>query len=196
MAGNAFTAGVKPGGLTTSTEIRILLCYLIQHAGTPLSQGELETALLGEELVNYFELASNLSDLLEQGFVREEKGRYTILPAGADIAEALADDVPRSVRDAAVRATLAAQQFARKEAQHHAQITPAASGTGYNVQCSIRDMESDVFSFSLYVPDKLTAKLARAQFIENGDGIYKLMLAALTSNDALVAELLKKSTNL
>lgn len=98
MAGNAFTAGVKPGGLTTSTEIRILLCYLIQHAGTPLSQGELETALLGEELVNYFELASNLSDLLEQGFVREENGRYTILPAGADIAEALADDVPRSVR--------------------------------------------------------------------------------------------------
>ena len=192
MAGNAFTAGVKPGGLTTSTEIRILLCYLIQHAGTPLSQGELETALLGEELVNYFELASNLSDLLEQGFVREENGRYTILPAGADIAEALADDVPRSVRDAAVRATLAAQQFARKEAQHHAQITPAASGTGYNVQCSIRDMESDVFSFSLYVPDKLTAKLARAQFIENGDGIYKLMLAALTSNDALVAELLEK----
>ena len=91
MAGNAFTAGVKPGGLTTSTEIRILLCYLIQHAGTPLSQGELETALLGEELVNYFELASNLSDLLEQGFVREENGRYTILPAGADIAEALAD---------------------------------------------------------------------------------------------------------
>ena len=84
MAGNAFTAGVKPGGLTTSTEIRILLCYLIQHAGTPLSQGELETALLGEELVNYFELASNLSDLLEQGFVREENGRYTILPAGAD----------------------------------------------------------------------------------------------------------------
>ena len=106
--------------------------------------------------------------------MREENGRYTILPAGADIAEALADDVPRSVRDAAVRATLAAQQFARKEAQHHAQITPAASGTGYNVQCSIRDMESDVFSFSLYVPDKLTAKLARAQFIENGDGIYKL----------------------
>ena len=104
--------------------------------------------------------------------------------------------MPRSVRDAAVRATLAAQQFARKEAQHHAQITPAVSGTGYNVQCSIRDMESDVFSFSLYVPDKLTAKLARAQFIENGDGIYKLMLAALTSNDALVAELLKKSTNL
>ena len=75
MAGNAFTAGVKPGGLTTSTEIRILLCYLIQHAGTPLSQGELETALLGEELVNYFELASNLSDLLERALYHSARRR-------------------------------------------------------------------------------------------------------------------------
>ena len=97
--------------------------------------------------MNYFELASNLSDLLEQGFVREENGRYTILPAGANIAEALADDVPRSVRDAAVRATLAAQQFAHKEAQHHAQITPAASErvTMCNAASAIW---SDVFSFS------------------------------------------------
>lgn len=31
MAGNAFTAGVKPGGLTTSTEIRILLCLSLIH---------------------------------------------------------------------------------------------------------------------------------------------------------------------
>lgn len=197
MAGNAFTAGVKPGGLTTSTEIRILLCYLIRHAGAPLSPGELETALLGEELVNYFELIDNLSELCKQGFIRQdEDGRYSILPAGAEIAEALSDDLPRSVRDCAARAILAAQQFSRKEAQHHVEIVPAANGTGYNVRCSIHDMESDIFSFSLYVPDKLTAKLARAQFIENGDDIYKLMLAALTSNDTLVAELLKKSIRL
>ena len=35
MAGNAFTAGVKPGGLNSSTEIRILLCYLIKNAASP-----------------------------------------------------------------------------------------------------------------------------------------------------------------
>ena len=132
MAGNAFTAGVKPGGLTTSTEIRILLCYLIQHAGTPLSQGELETALLGEELVNYFELASNLSDLLEQGFVREENGRYTILPAGADIAEALADDVPRSVRDAASgRAAVCTQRGPASRSDH-------ARGLRNGLQCAMQ----------------------------------------------------------
>ena len=34
---DAFTAGVRPGGLTSSTEIRLLLCYLVQHTG-PVTQ--------------------------------------------------------------------------------------------------------------------------------------------------------------
>ena len=36
----AFTAGVKPGGLTDKIQIRILLCYLIKTAG-PLSRSTL-----------------------------------------------------------------------------------------------------------------------------------------------------------
>ena len=32
-ANDAFTAGVRPGGLTNSTEIRLLLCYLVKNAG-------------------------------------------------------------------------------------------------------------------------------------------------------------------
>lgn len=189
MAGNAFTAGVKPGGLTTSTEIRILLCYLLEQTGTPLSRQEIETALIGEELVNYFELANSLSELCEQGFLQEQQGRYAIRPEGEEIAKMLADDVPLSVREAAVRAALTARQFVYKEAQHHAEIVPA-EGRGYLVRCGLRDMESDVFSFTLYVPDRLTAQLTRAKFIENGDNIYRIMLAAVTENSTLTAELL------
>ena len=38
-ANDAFTAGVRPGGLTNSTEIRLLLCYLVKNAG-PISRQE------------------------------------------------------------------------------------------------------------------------------------------------------------
>ena len=48
---DAFTAGVRPGGLTSSTEIRLLLCYLVQHSG-PITREQLETALLDAQLVN------------------------------------------------------------------------------------------------------------------------------------------------
>ena len=52
-ANDAFTAGVRPGGLTSSTEIRLLLCYLVKNAG-PITRQEIENALMEEALVNYF----------------------------------------------------------------------------------------------------------------------------------------------
>ena len=39
-ANDAFTAGVRPGGLTNSTEIRLLLCYLVKNAG-PITRTEI-----------------------------------------------------------------------------------------------------------------------------------------------------------
>ena len=44
-ANDAFTAGVRPGGLTNSTEIRLLLCYLVKNAG-PITRTEIENALM------------------------------------------------------------------------------------------------------------------------------------------------------
>ena len=61
----AFTAGVKMGGLTNDTEIRILLCYLIKSVG-PVTREAMEAALLQEELVNYFEFVGALNDLVAQ----------------------------------------------------------------------------------------------------------------------------------
>ena len=49
-ANDAFTAGVRPGGLTDSTEIRLLLCYLVKNAG-PITRTEIENALMEEQLV-------------------------------------------------------------------------------------------------------------------------------------------------
>jgi len=185
MMGNAFTAGVKPGGLTTTTEIRILLCWLAARAKPPLTRAELETALLGEELVNYFELANHLTGLCERGFLREENGRYTILPAGAEIAAMLGKDLPRSVRETAERAADAAQRRTRLQKQHPVRIVPAASGQGFHVEGALRDMDSDIFSFSLFVPDEKTAQQVRGHFIEKGDEIYRMVLSALTDDSAL-----------
>ena len=66
----AFTGGVKPGGLTSNTEIRILLCYLIKTAG-PVTRDAMQGALLQEELVNYFEFADALCELENQGLATQ-----------------------------------------------------------------------------------------------------------------------------
>ncbi|MEG2698581.1 MAG: DUF4364 family protein [Ruthenibacterium sp.] len=193
MANDAFTAGVKPGGLNSSTEIRILLCYLMRSAPAPLSKDEIQQALLGEELVNYFELADSLANLCEHGCAKEENGRYVLQPQGENIADTLGEDVPRSVRETAVRAAVYAQQLTRKTAQHKVRIDKTMDG--FMVHCAIDDCgsrdaregrSSEVFRFSLFMPDLRSAELVKRQFIERGDTIYTLMLAGVTGNAQLI----------
>lgn len=181
MAGNAFTAGVKPGGLNSSTEIRILLCYLIKNAASPLTGEELEAALLNEALVNYFEFAACLSDLCEQGLVEKREDGYHILPKGREVADTLQDDVPLTVRECASRAVVRAQLFARKSAQHKVQLEETPGG--YLVHCSIEEGAAPLFQLTVAMPDKFSAKLAREQFIAHGDELYEFLIGRLTQEE-------------
>lgn len=189
MSREAFTAGVKPGGLTNTTQIRILLCYLIRTVAQPLSRQELESALLEQQLVNYFELAAGLADLEQQKLVRLEKGRYHITPEGRKVADLLLTDLPRSVREQAVQAAVLAQQYARKAAENQALVRHTRDG--WQLDCRIQELDREVFSLSLLMPDQATAEAARDAFIHKGADFYKILLAMFSGSGALAAEWLK-----
>lgn len=182
LAGKAFTYGVKPGGLTGSAEVRMLLCYLIKNAA-PLTRQNIEQALLSEQLVNYFELASNLSELEAQDLVTlSEDGVYTITAKGVSVTDELEFDLlPRSVRETAVRAAVRAQQWVRKAAQHKAEVEK--TDQGYTVHCAIDELGSRVFGMELSLPDPLTAEMVKTAFVEQGDALYALVLNALTAHE-------------
>lgn len=186
----AFTAGVKPGSITTTTQIRILLCYVIRTVAQPLSRAELEQALMEKELVNYFELAAGLSDLENQELVTVENGRYRITPKGRSVADLLLTDLPRSVREQAVQAAVLAQQWARKAAQHQAAVLP--DDRGFCVDCHIKQENRDVFRLQVSMPDQATAECARDAFIEKGGELYKVMLAALSGHKDLAIQWLRQ----
>lgn len=187
---SAFTEGVKPGGLTTGTQIRILLCYLMDSVGAPVRREELEEVLLGEELANYFAMAESMAQLIEQGLVTEGDEGYTVTDAGKTVARTLSDEVPRTVRDAAVRGVIRAQQYAAKAAVHKSEIVQGPGGRA--VHCAIGDEAGPLFRMELYMPDELTAETVKEQFIEKGDEVYKLVLAALTDNRQLAEKALLK----
>ncbi len=180
MANGAFTGGVKPGGLTSTPEVRNLLCYVIRRV-SPLSREALENALVGEELVNYFELVGCLDDLIERGLVTEQNDMYAITPSGEAVADTLYRDLPRTVRESAVRAVIRAQSWLRKSAQHKA--TVEQNGNGWLVHCSIEDMGSTVFELTLAMPDEHTANMVQERFVQKGGDVFALLLNALTTPD-------------
>ena len=148
----AFTAGVRPGGLTDDTQIRMLLCYLVKVAG-PVKRETLQGALLQEQLVNYTR-------------------------RGTTVADTLAYDLPRTVRESAIRAVMQIRSWRHRAASNRA-VVQEKDGQ-FSVVCSIADMGSDVFRMELAMPDKLTAEMIKNNFIAHGSDIFPKLLNALT----------------
>ena len=176
----AFTAGVKPGGLTSETEIRILLCYLVKWA-QPLTREAMQGALLEEQLVNYFEFIDALNELQEQQLIETTEKGFVITDKGAVVADNLSFDLPRSVRESAIRAVIRIQSWVHKAAQNKARIEK--DGNGYRVICSIEDMGRDSFQVQLSMPDLLTAEMVKNRFIAQGSEVYSHLLNLLTQPD-------------
>lgn len=179
-ARDAFTAGVKPGGLTSSTEIRLLLCYLVKVAG-PITRQALEDALLEEQLVNYFEIGSCLDDIERQQLVTCTDSTYAITDKGCGVISELEYDLPRSVREVAVTAALRAQRWAQKEASYDARITQRADGR-FRVRCRIRGLSADAFQLDLIMPDRPTAELVKKRFVLRGSEVYELLINKLSED--------------
>ena len=181
----AFTAGVKPGGLTDDTQIRILLCYLIKVAG-PLTRETLQGALLQEQLVNYFEFADALAELEKQRLVTVDGDLYAVTPKGSTVADTLASDLPRTVRESAIRAVMQIQSWKHKAAMNRASIEEGPNGK-YTVLCAIGDMGTDMFQLQMAMPDKLTAEMVKNNFIAHGSELYEKLMDILaqpsTEND-------------
>lgn len=192
MSEPAFSAGVKPGGLTSETEIKILLCYLLAKAELPLSQAQLETALAGQELVNCFELANALHALVVQGHLLQEGTLYTITKSGTDLADMLSVDLPLTVKETALSAMLRLQAYSKKARHNQAEIKEAENG--YLLICRIVDEEQKppIFTMTFHFPDFPTAELAKKCFVENGDNIYLLVAAGLTGQKELAKDYLEK----
>ncbi len=180
-ANDAFTAGVRPGGLTNSTEIRLLLCYLVKNAG-PISRKEIEDALMEEALVNYFEIGSCLDDITKQKLVTLENDRYIITDKGRKVAQELAYDLPRSVRERAVAAVLRSQTWARKEAEYSARISEKNDGH-CTIRCTIKALDQELFCLNIGTPDRLSAELVKKQFILKGNEIYQMLITKLTEEE-------------
>ena len=188
---SAFSAGVRFGGLTDRTEIKILLCYLLSNAKQPLTSQQIIDTVVGQELANYFELQDALSHLVEQKLINEQDEFYTITEEGSDISKELEKSLPFSVKERAYKAVIEILQYETLKRQNKTSITSLENG-GYNLNCTISDAEFTLFSFDLHMPNEKSAKLAEENFIKYGQDIFKCVLGITTENPEMYMHLLKK----
>lgn len=192
MDNQAITAGVRVGGLTDRTEIKILLCYLLAELKQPITQNQLIECVCGQELVNYFEMQSALQHLLDNNFIKEDENGYSILPEGKEIAAQLESVVSTTVKRYAYTMAVNILQYEALKKQHKISISPVDGG-GYNLHCSIEDDSFIIFSMDISMPDEESAKFAGEQFILKGQDMFKCVLGVMTDTPSMYRDFLNNN---
>ena len=191
MQNDALDAGIRPGGLRSKQDIKILICYILEKTGLKLSCQSLEQALISSQLVNYFEVSDCISDLIAKGNLKIEDEYCVLTSSGSRIAAELEESLPPSVRDRAVGTALSLYEKEKRERENKVNITP--SKTGFDVECKILGGEDgDLLSLSLSVADREQAKIIKEHFLEKPDIIYSAVIALLTGNNDFVKDTLER----
>ena len=192
MQYDAFTGGINPGGLRSTTDIKLLICYILSSIKPGLSQNDMVSILVENELANYFESASAFNDLITNKNlypVPDNPSLYTVTGTGRMIAGQLVATLPASVREKALSAAI--NLLAKIQREKENKVTIDKETNGYKVTFHISGGEIDLLCFSLYVPDLLQANLVKENFQNDPNKFYECTLALLTQNNDIVENALK-----
>lgn len=190
MPYEAMDAGIEPGGLRDQNEIKILICYLLKNSGRPLTFDNLNEILQQDGLVNYFEFANSLNELLMSGHVdlSQENGAeyYRVTRLGEATAATFERRLPLAVREKAVRAAVRLLERERLKAENKVTITRVDNG--YTVECRVLDGSDELLAVRVLVPELAQAKAVESQFLSDPGAVYSGALALLSGTTASAAD--------
>jgi hypothetical protein len=180
---DAFSAGVEFGGLRTSQEIKLLICYLLENLEKPLSKIQINEIMQGQGLANYFEVNQSLDELIMANtvFVKqiEDQNMLFVTEKVYGAAMMLASDLPKTVREKAVNAAVKMQTNARRRREN--KIDVEKLDNGYHVTFTISDKEDVLMSLTVYVADITQVETIKQGFLNDPVGLYSGIIASLTT---------------
>ena len=183
MNHDAFSAGVEPGGLYSSQEIKILICYMLAGVDEPLPRQSVLEIIAAGGMANFFEAGAAIDELIRLHNLTEgEDGRLYLTEDGRQAASTLSGMIPFTLRERSVQAALKLLTRMRREKENR--VTVKKLEHGRLVTCEIQDAGQPLLSFSLREADDLQAGLIRERFLEDPTLIYSSLIALLTGDAA------------
>ncbi len=182
MEFDAATAGVGPGGLISQSEIRILICYILDTVKEPVPATELCELLYYERIANIFEVSDCIEHLEKSGHIEKAESdseAYVITKSGSDIAAALKTAVSLSIRERACLATV--KMLAKIRNSKETDIAISREGDFTYITCSALDNGMPIVSVKLLVNDEVQANAIKTRFLDNPTEIYLKLIDLFTN---------------
>lgn len=181
MNHDAFSAGVEPGGLYSSQEIKILICYMLAGVNESLTRQSVLEILTADGMANFFEAGAAIDDLIRrQNLTEDETGLLHLTAEGRQAASTLSGMIPFTLRERSVKAALKLLTRMRREKENRVAVEKLEHGR--LVTCEILDAGYPLLTFTLRVADDLQAGLIKERFLEDPTLVYSTLIALMTGD--------------
>lgn len=182
MEKDAVSAGVSEiGGLFSSAQVRILICYILSNIKEPVSGRMLGNMLHYEGIANCFEVSDSIAALTESGHLQPVdpvEDTYVATKKGEETAETLKTSLPFAVKEHAYRAAI--KMVSRYRKARESDIKISREGNRTFITCTALDGEQPFMSVKLQVTDEDQAVYIKEKFLNSTDNIYSEIISLLT----------------
>lgn len=178
---DAFTAGVKNGGLRSVTSINMLVCYIVATIGDKVTAQNIIDTVDEGMIANHFETADAISRLKKNGVIKENgDGTLKLLDSNTNAIELIERDLPLTVREKSIK--ICQTIIAREAYQRENKVEIAENGKGYTVKLKISDKDTDFLSLELFAATKEQAELIKNKFVADPIKVYNTLIDSIFNN--------------
>lgn len=174
---DAFSAGVEPGGLRNTTQIKLLITFIAGRLKEPVSSDMMLEALQVHGLANYFEATQALDELIANGNISLAEGKLYITPKGKLSVAELSEDIPRSVKETALADAINLQLMEKREGENSVEIEPVKNG--FNVTFKVIHKDNVLMSLTVYAADLEQAQIIKHNFLKEPSRVYSTVVTTL-----------------
>lgn len=179
---DALTYGISDGGLRSTLEINLLICYVVVNSKERLTDKILTDTLVEGEIANYFETANALEKLKNKGLIVENEQGFLAPGKNCEsLMELVENDLPYTIRKKSIElsAKLAIREIYREEND----VEIKKCGNDYSVTMHIKDMGKDFMTLTLNLPTSAQAETVKEQFYSNPVKIYNNLINSLFAQE-------------
>lgn len=167
----------------TLAENKVLILYVLEKAGKPLTNDVLYKIVLAAVQMNYFYFQQFVLDLIEVGYIlsfeKEEQTLYKITDSGKTTLDLTLDLLPGIIKLKADTNLKPILDTAEEEQSIVAEYTPI-SEDHYIITCKVVDNNETVFEVKTFAGSREQAKDIVDNWQNNADTIYPKILDILT----------------
>ena len=160
-------------------QIRLSILYTLKCFKVSMTEGDLQSVLVWNELIDYFTMMDYLLDMQKSGLVStviiEGYTRYDITKKGHETVTSFKDQIPFSIRDKIF--TLADAHLSKLERGREivADIVPVDERK-YLAKCGIYEFGMPLFELSIFAGTKKRAEEIAKKFGAESATIYKTVM--------------------